>query len=477
MDHVPVDDESFISFLAGSPSGLKGVHRVAIREYVRIFVKFWWVIVVFAVIGAAGGYAYSVFFQDSGYAATSRLFATAEGGSSVGESYQNNLFAQERVNSYAAIATSDQVARRASAALGGAVSADTLRAHTTAAAIDKTVIMAVTVTDASPRRAQSYANAVAQQTAVVVQELETSRRGGGAAATAIVLDDADLPSTPVGFSVWILLIMGVAAGLVVGILVAVGLALLDRRVRDSAAVTTSSGHHLLAEIPTSDLYVEAAVTGSGEGMEPFRTLRTNIRFIGAAASANGTSPRVITVTGPGAGVGRTTVALGLAGVLADSGHDVLLIDADLAGNGIARAISITSDKGLSSAVVGEGDLVSNVVRLRENLAVLPAGKRPPTAGELISSEGFDEVLAQARRRFDFVVLDTPATDASTSAAVCAALSDATVVLARLNRTTRPGLKSSVESLVALGVQVVGVAVTHATVSGASEKATAGSERG
>ena len=76
-----------------------------------------------ALVGAFAAFAYSTWISPGKYESTARLFVTAEGGTSVGESYQNNLFAQDRVNSYATIATSDQVAQRAAETLGGQVGA------------------------------------------------------------------------------------------------------------------------------------------------------------------------------------------------------------------------------------------------------------------------------------------------------------------------------------------------------------------
>ena len=85
---------------------------MAIGDYLRAFRRFWWLIVVVAVIGAAGGYVWSLVATPK-YASTAQLFVTTQSGTSVGDAYQNNLFSQERVKSYASLATSRQVAARA----------------------------------------------------------------------------------------------------------------------------------------------------------------------------------------------------------------------------------------------------------------------------------------------------------------------------------------------------------------------------
>ena len=81
-------------------------------EYLRIFRRYWWLIVVLTIVGAAGGYITTLFLTPE-YQSTARLFVATQNGTSVTEAYQNNLFSQERVFSYADLAKSQQVSARA----------------------------------------------------------------------------------------------------------------------------------------------------------------------------------------------------------------------------------------------------------------------------------------------------------------------------------------------------------------------------
>lgn len=158
------------------------------------------------------GYAYT-FFTTPQYQACARLFVTTEGGSSVGEAYQNNLFSQERVSSYAGLATSTQVAQRAVDQLQLQQSAAELRSRITATPIEKTVLLDLCATDADPAVAQALTNAVAGQLTQVVQELETSQRGGNPAAGATIVDQGDVPTAPIGMGLFVALGLGGAVGL------------------------------------------------------------------------------------------------------------------------------------------------------------------------------------------------------------------------------------------------------------------------
>ena len=119
---------------------------MAVGDYLRIFRRFWWVVLLATLIGVAVGYA-STFLSTTQYSSTTRLFVTTQSGTSVGDAYQNNLFSQERVFSYAGLATSDQVAARAIAQLKAPISVEELRSKITAVPMPQTVLLDITATD------------------------------------------------------------------------------------------------------------------------------------------------------------------------------------------------------------------------------------------------------------------------------------------------------------------------------------------
>lgn len=149
---------------------------MGIGDYLRIVRRYWWVAVVVTLMGGGIGYALAATSVPM-YESTARLFVSTQGGTSVGEAYQNNLFSQERVVSYAGLATSEQVAARAANQLKTGISTEELRSRISAHPVDKTVLLDIAVRDKDPATAQMYANAVSDQLVEVISELETSRRG------------------------------------------------------------------------------------------------------------------------------------------------------------------------------------------------------------------------------------------------------------------------------------------------------------
>ncbi|MFI8565494.1 polysaccharide biosynthesis tyrosine autokinase [Rhodococcus sp. NPDC078407] len=425
-----------------------------IREYGRILRAGWWIVALTMVVGMVGGWAYTLITTPQ-YQACARLFVTTEGGSSVGEAYQNNLFSQERVTSYAGLATSTQVAQRAIDQLQLDISPDELRSRVTATPIDKTVLLDLCATDADPAVAQVLTNAVAGQLTQLVQELETSQRGGSPAAGATIVDQGDVPAAPIGMGLTTVLGLGAAIGLVVGLALALLRGLLDRSVRDRTRAEEISGRSVLGGLPVDATRSTSAVASMIKMGEPLRALRTNIRFLGG-----GVPPRVITITSPSAAEGRTSTAIDLAAILAEAGHAVLLVGGDLRNAALGTRLGIDQSIGLSTVLSGEHRIDEAIQRdVFDGVSVLPSGPVPPNPSELLGSDRAHEVLEQLRGDYRYVIVDTPPLLEVTDGAILTALSDGTLVLARTGRTTREKLRRAIKVLDGVSGTVLGVVTT------------------
>lgn len=482
-----------------------------IKEYLRIFRRYWIAIVLLTVIGAGIGYATILpitarlvpFIDERQYQSTATLFVATQNGTSVSEAYQNNLFSQDRVNSYAGLATSEQVAARAIDQLKSPLTPGQLRGKVTALPRTGTVLLDVNVADPDPALAQAYANAVADQLVQVVSEVETSRRGGTPTAAAIIVDDANYPTTPIGMKVWLRVALGAVGGLAVGLLIAVLAGLLDKRLRARDSVETQTGKLVIGALPLDEDRAGAdAVDLNSDGLyaERLRELRTNLRF---ATGKGGTAPRIIVVTSPQSGDGRTATAIDLAAALAETGRSVVLVDADLRNPTITGRLNLSREKaesarsrGLSTYLTGEHGLtdmlVGGVEAGGQTITLLPAGPLPPRAGELWASDRVAPLFQALGEHFGYVVVDTPPLGEFTDGVVAAANSDGTIVLARLAQTTSNSVSRAIQVLDAANARIIGAVVTcepvnrndsrkqkrrHAAVPGASagREVTAGTE--
>jgi len=441
-----------------------------IKEYLRILSRYWWVIVVLAVIGGAIGWA-TWQFGTREYQSTSTLFVATQNGTTVTEAYQNNLFSTDRANSYATLATSEQVAARAADQLKGSITPDELRSKITAVAAPKTVLFTVSVTDSDPAQAQTYANAVTDQLVGLIGELETSRRGGTPAAGAVVVDEANYPVKPVGMSLVIRVAVGAAGGVLLGILAAILVGALDRRVRGREPVADSTDAAVIGGLPADPSRSKVGVVDldrDGLYAERLRELRTNLRF--ARLSDEPEPPKVIAVTSPASGEGRTTLAIDLAAALAEAGRSVVLVDGDFRGSALADRLPLddamkdsAAARGLSTTIAGESNiveaLISDVPLGHHRVSLLPTGPIPARPGELWANDRATELLDELGDTFDYVIVDTPPLGQYNDGALVAALSDGALLLARIRRTTSAKLRRGVQTLDAANAILIGTVAT------------------
>lgn len=161
--------------------------------------------------------------------------------------------------------------------------------------------------------------------------------------------------------------------------------------------------------------------------------------------------RLLAVTSPSAGDGKTVTAINLAAVLArGSDARVLLIDADLRRPAIAKYLGIgTADaRGLVDLVADEHIGLDDVTHTIDgfNLDVVSAGVTRLPINEILRSRGLERILQDARQRYDFVVLDTPPLLPVFDAAMVARLVDGLLVVVAANHTPRKLLAEALTHL-------------------------------
>ena len=424
-----------------------------IRDYLAAWRSRWVTIVVCVVLAVAVAAGVSALTQPK-YAATARLFVSTTGGASVSEAYQGNLFSTGRVTSYASLAAGKQVAQRAIDELGLSLSPEEVMARVTAVAVPDSVLFDVSVTDPNPGLARDLANVVASQTSSLVQELETSARGGTPAAAATIVDLADVPASPSSPSWLRNLVFGLVGGLILGLVAAVVRFKLDGTVRTDDDVAAGSGAPVLGSIPP----VDEAAPGSllcapahSASTEAFRDTRTNILAI------NSESPiRTLVVAAPKADTGATTVAAGLTLALAETNRSVVLIDAGSGGEMIRKTFGIGKGPGLSDFLRGDAE-VDNVVAWTQfdGVKVIASGTGAQTSSGLFGSASMGELIKQLRGSFEFIVIDGPAVLEVSDTAVLAGVADGVLLVGRTGMTSTKDLAESAHKLELAKSRIVG----------------------
>ena len=188
--------------------------------------------------------------------------------------------------------------------------------------------------------------------------------------------------------------------------------------------------------------------------EAFRAIRTAVCF-----SALGGEHRVISVTSPAAGDGKSTLALNLAISLAQSGKKTIIVESDLRRPKVHKLTGAENKVGIVDVLRGTLPLDECIQPTQvSDLSVMPCGPRPKDPAELLARPEYERVLADLRARFDYVIVDTPPVLAVTDPAGVAARVDGTIVCMRLSRHTRDLGKRTVESLRDIGATVAGIVI-------------------
>jgi chain length determinant protein tyrosine kinase EpsG len=198
--------------------------------------------------------------------------------------------------------------------------------------------------------------------------------------------------------------------------------------------------------------VIAAYLPQSELVEPLRALRSqlSLRWV------NGVGRRILAITSPGRGEGRSWLAANLATVFAQMGERVLLIDADMRHPQQHVFFNLNNSVGLSALLTGRaGREIVCRIHPQLRLFVLPAGLRAPNPQELLGRPVFEVVLSSFSDQYDLVILDTPATAEAADAQILAARAGAALIVARRNHTLHEELSAAMQNFVQSGVGVLG----------------------
>lgn len=243
---------------------------------------------------------------------------------------------------------------------------------------------------------------------------------------------------------------------VLGVLLAYGILLirnlLDTRLRSVEDLEAVSSLPILAEFPkpakkTRRLPREAA-----------GYLRTNLLL-----ATQSTHPKVILVTSPGNGEGKSSVALSLAESFTRANYRTLLVDADLRQPVIAREYNLDDNRHMPLRTHlenphGAYEAAHVGVNLAQTLDIIPTFRAAPSPTELLSL-GFPDCLESWQKDYDVIIIDSaPLLDVADTLTI-APLCTGTVLVASLQDTDPQEIADSVELLQRSGVRIFGLAAT------------------
>jgi non-specific protein-tyrosine kinase len=388
--------------------------------------------------------------------------------------YDGNLAAKERVKSYADLVGGERVAAGVIQKLSLDETPEKLAARIDGSAVTDTVLLKVSVTDRSPRRAQQIADAVGDVFSRQVTQVETPAAGQDAPVRVIVWEQAKTPSAPISPRPTINLVLGLIVGLAVGIGLAVLRFRLDTTVRLPEDVAEVVELPVLGAVVVDPEAARTPLALQARPMAPrsesFRQLRTNLQFVDVDGR-----PRVVAVTSALPAEGKTSTACNLAVALAQTGAGVVLVEADLRRPAFDRYLGVEGAAGLTSVLIGRASLEDVLQPFGDQrLMALPSGPLPPNPSELLGSKAMTTVIDELRAVFDYVIVDVPPLLPVTDGAVVSALADGTLLVVRAGKTRREQLGQAAALLHNVGARTLGVVLNMIPVKGSDSYSYAGS---
>ena len=478
-----------------------------LRSYIALAARRKWWIIGFALLGLAASLALSLTQADQ-YSSTAQILVQPSGTATA--TGAPAAVTPTEVQTDLQLVTSAQVELAVGKQLGS-------KPSISAAEVAQTNVIAITAISSSPSRAALIANAYAnafvtyqQQAAIsdlttVEAQLRTQiktygqqisklkgRADAAAELTALLNQQAVLreqlaqmqvsgavatggvalvtpalaPSSPSSPKPREDGVLGLVAGLILGIAFAFLRDSFDDRLSSKDAAEQLSGAPVLAMVPMVSSWKkrdQPLVVSISHPLSPsaeaYRSTRTSLQFIRQEREL-----RTLLVTSPTAAEGKTSTVANLGVVFAQAGERVVLVSCDLRKPRLGKFFGIDEQTGLTSVLLGELSLTQALQQVagHDGLWLLGAGKKCPNPAELLSGPAARDTFAALRASFDLVLIDSPPVLPVTDAAVLAKDNDGTLIVVAAGQTKRIDLRRAAEKLAQVNASVIGTVLNQVT---------------
>ncbi|RJY08727.1 GumC family protein [Aurantiacibacter aquimixticola] len=278
-----------------------------------------------------------------------------------------------------------------------------------------------------------------------------------------MVDAAEVANNPVEPNLLSNLLIFLAMGTLASLGMLYAIESVDNGFTDTAQVESELGLPLLGAIPrTSGISpAEELEMRSSELYESYTTARSNLSFL-----TNQGIPKTLMLTSSRAAEGKSLSAFALSKLTAEQGKRVLLIDGDMRNSGLGKYIDVENTVGLSNLLAGEELEADGIISLSEDkFDVLPSGRVPPNAAELLAGPALSALMQKFRSRYDHVIIDGPPVLGLADVQEMGRVLDGVVMIIEAGGSKQRAVRQALKRVQKNGTRVYGALMTKVTDDG------------
>lgn len=327
--------------------------------------------------------------------------------------------------------------------------------------------------DKLKRKRDLYANSVSNfYSRLIEMELAEASEGG----YVEILDPAQPNYRPINKQTTAGVFQGAFFGVVAAIFLIIALDRLDDRVKSDEDIKELN-LRVVSSIPSMDSVIDKEFQNKNfidykgafvstklitllnpmSGIsEMYRRLRTHFMF-----SLPDKDKKSVLTTSANPQEGKSLTAANLAIVLAQSGKQVALIDADLRRPNLDILFGVPKSPGISDHIINHHDYEDLIKpTVVENLFVVPAGSQVPNPSEILGSETFRELYNKISGEFDYLIVDSPPLNSVVDAISLTELVDQWMMVINVGKTHKKGIRQSLDLLNIMRHKMAGVLLNN-----------------
>lgn len=439
------------------------------KDLLKLLFSHLWLIIAITIFGGVATFTFSKFVLPLQYSSHITMYVQSYTGFSENNDNQNNISnSKQLVNTYMEVLKDDAVMNAVGDMLikqyengslkecfninaEGKINPASIRDCLTISSVADTSAVTVVATTKDAELSAVICNSLTQVAPKYVKEAV----GVGSINT---IDKAKVYKTPVAPNVMKNTVIGMAAAFLIVVMIILIIDYFDNTIKESDRIAKKYNKAIIGEIQQ---FGESRKKKSKKGkhstepiclltdkdvpfsvVESYKTIRTNILFTVAESDK-----KVIAVSSPNPGEGKSTSAANLAIALAQTGSAVLLIDADMRKPVQHRNFKIKNDEGLSTLIIKKSSMAKSVKsNVINDLDLLPSGPLPPNPSELLASNSFKALLEQFASNYDYVIIDTPPVNVVSDAMVMKDSTSGILLVIRYAMTTYDDLSNCMKQI-------------------------------